>query len=129
MSVQWRGPYWLKPFFAGADDTIFHRVTGVELQERVVDDALLELQYLERLHLRSCMMSVEQREKLSRMRSLSSLAQFDIHVSDDVATATANQAYVTLPFISEQILTWPQPCPSETSLVAFACPTKAPAAP
>ena len=73
MTAEWRGPFWLKPFFRDKEDTIFHRVTAVKLDRRVVPESLGKLQYLETVQLQGCRIPqplVNRLNQRDHMRSL-----------------------------------------------------------
>lgn len=82
MTVEWCGPGWLRPFYEGREDSIFHRVTAVQLAAREVPDAVLELKYLKSLNLKTCRVSGEQLRRLHRLDSLS-LTQHESRVITD----------------------------------------------
>ena len=85
MTADWRGPLWLKPFLGASQDSIFHRITGVQLNSRNVPEALLKLRYLEDVNLNSCQMSRDQFERLARRGWVDSSVLRDNFLREDVA--------------------------------------------
>jgi hypothetical protein len=114
----------LKPLFGDVKDSIFHRVTAVQLSCREVPDALLKLRYLESVSLSRCRMSPAQLDRLNR-RSLKSLLLHDNQLEDD----GSNQAAVAAsPAPAWQQLDWGEKtnealCQVDAAGSGFACPS------
>jgi len=129
VTAEWRGPSWLKPFLADWQDSIFHRVTSVELSNREVPSALLKLQHLESLSLRHCRISREQLQRLHRPGALQSLTLLDNHVAGEDALATAGPiaAPAATKVEGKQDPAWDpiwqSPCREGDRAVALACPS------
>ncbi len=129
MTAEWRGPFWLKPFVGTAGDTIFHHVTSVELNRRKVPDAVLKLPYLESLSLHTCQLSKAQLQRLQVRNALKSLALHDHYVADEAPPRLAEQprTQAWLEFDPTLVPDWTLTSCDETSMLAYACPTAAPA--
>ncbi len=124
MTVEWCGPRWLRPFFGDSEDTIFHRVTAVELVHRQVPDALLKLRCLEAVGLSGCQISSNQLDRLNRRLSLRSLTLHDNHLGDAVKQ---QPAVAQNPISAWHDIDWGKTsesmCQSDSSSIAFLCPS------
>ena len=108
-------------------DTIFHRVTFLELTSREVPDALLKLRYLENLSLRNCQVSRDQLRRLNLRGSPMSLAVHNTVITGDTMRQVAERKRAQTLLDVEPISVPPSKplCSDESLIAAYLCPSNA----